>query len=284
MSLKNWVQNLVYQLRSGEIFERAEQPMQPNLANGGTGGYKPTRLDLMNTQSLDTFGLPVDGNQQQMNGSGHRTGYSNRVTGAQPAYTNPPYAGQSYGNQPYASAPQQPQQQLKDQWTFNPENNEGSWNWADNARQQQMSREQEELAAQQGAHSYLNVAFEQPDGSRARHLERVLQLTDLAGCVRVMEFMRNTESVIVNTEAIASEAEVQRVVDILSGAAFTLGYSLTKITMTRRAYLLAPACVCVMQDDRMNRPAAYEQQPAAESQAYTYRPTGTDYSGPRFNG
>lgn len=102
--------------------------------------------------------------------------------------------------------------------------------------------------------SYIDRGnFVGTDGKAYRHVERVAQLVSVSACFRIIEFMRNGESVIVNTESIANEADVQRCLDMLAGAAFTLGCSLTKITQVKRAYLIAPAAVLVMQDSAVSR-------------------------------
>lgn len=85
------------------------------------------------------------------------------------------------------------------------------------------------------------------DGNRAYvHVERITQLVSFQACYRIIEFMKNGESVIVNTESIANEAEVIRCIDMLSGAAYTLGCSITKITNIKRAYLISPPTVQVL--------------------------------------
>ena len=87
------------------------------------------------------------------------------------------------------------------------------------------------------------------DGSRAYvHVERITQLVSFQACYRIIEFMKNGESVIVNTESIPNEAEVIRCIDMLSGAAYTLGCSITKITNIKRAYLISPPTVQVLAD------------------------------------
>lgn len=87
------------------------------------------------------------------------------------------------------------------------------------------------------------------DGNRAYvHVERITQLVSFQACYRIIEFMKNGESVIVNTESIANEAEVIRCIDMLSGAAYTLGCSITKITNIKRAYLISPPTVQVLAD------------------------------------
>lgn len=70
---------------------------------------------------------------------------------------------------------------------------------------------------------------------------RITQLHSVQECYRIIEFMRDQEVVVVNTEPIASDQEVQRCIDMISGAAFTLSCSLTRITRAERAYLISPS-------------------------------------------
>lgn len=110
---------------------------------------------------------------------------------------------------------------------------------------------------------YMNPGFDGPDGQHYTHMERIVQLVSVTACFRIIEFMRSGESVIVNTESIASESDIQRCLDMLAGAAFTLGCTMTKITHLRRAYLIAPSAVLVMQDEALTRWAESQtEQPA----------------------
>lgn len=70
---------------------------------------------------------------------------------------------------------------------------------------------------------------------------RITQLHSVQQCYRIIEFMRDQEVLVVNTEPIASDQEVQRCIDMISGAAFTLSCSLTRITRAERAYLIVPS-------------------------------------------
>ena len=92
------------------------------------------------------------------------------------------------------------------------------------------------------------TGFVDESGKAYAHVERIVQVVSVAACFRVMEFMRNGESIIINTESIANEADVQRCLDLLAGAAFTMGSSMTKITQLKRTYLIAPQTVLVMAD------------------------------------
>ena len=74
-----------------------------------------------------------------------------------------------------------------------------------------------------------SVSYTHLDVYKRQHVERITQLVSFQACYRIIEFMKNGESVIVNTESIANEAEVIRCIDMLSGAAYTLGLSLIHI-------------------------------------------------------
>lgn len=113
--------------------------------------------------------------------------------------------------------------------------------------------------------SYMPGTFVGNDGKAYSHVERVAQLVSVSACFRIIEFMRNGESVIVNTESIANEADVQRCLDMLAGAAFTLGCSLTKITQLKRAYLIAPKTVLVMQDVAVANWSRRDQMPQQDN-------------------
>lgn len=103
------------------------------------------------------------------------------------------------------------------------------------------------------------------EGRAYRHVERIVQLTGLRQCFRIMEYMRNGESVVVITENIANMAEVQRCQDLLSGAAFSLNCSMTKLSSQRYNFLIAPNAVYVAKEDS-NR-WSHVEQPPRESEA-----------------
>ena len=92
---------------------------------------------------------------------------------------------------------------------------------------------------------YFPGTFVSEDGSAFRMVERLAQPVSAASCYRLIEFMRNGESIIVNTELIRDEYEVTRCLDLLYGAAFTMGYTFTRIA-SRSIYLISPASVMVM--------------------------------------
>ena len=77
-----------------------------------------------------------------------------------------------------------------------------------------------------------------------KHREIVAQPTSAATCYRLIEFMHQGMTVIVNTELIADQREVQRCLDILFGAAFTMDCGFHRIA-ARSIYMITPRNVSV---------------------------------------
>ena len=115
--------------------------------------------------------------------------------------------------------------------------------------------------------SYMPNVFVGSDGAAYRHVERLTQPMSAATCYRLIEFMRNGETVIVNTELIQDERENQRCLDLLYGAAYTMKCTFTRIS-AKSIYLIAPATVSVISYEsirQMNEQDAAVRWPGAES-------------------
>ena len=102
------------------------------------------------------------------------------------------------------------------------------------------------------------------------HVEYVILLRSRNECTKVIEYIKTNASVFLNMEYIANESERQRCVDMLSGAAYTLGCRLHKIS-NRGIYLIASPYVRVMIDPAMKRFSS-----VSESQSYMQQQTGVD--------
>ena len=103
------------------------------------------------------------------------------------------------------------------------------------------------------------------------HVEYVLLLRSRNECTKVIEYIKTNASVFMNMEYIANEGERQRCVDMLSGAAYTLGCQLHKIS-NRGIYLIASPYVRVMIDPAMKRFNATAEAPAYPQQTAEYPP------------
>ena len=101
------------------------------------------------------------------------------------------------------------------------------------------------------------------DGSVYAHVEYVVLLHSRQECKDVIAYIKSNASVFLNMEFIASDSERQRCVDMLSGAAYTLGCALNKIS-PRGIYLISSPSVRVVLDPAMQKFTA-----APEAQGYT---------------
>ena len=97
----------------------------------------------------------------------------------------------------------------------------------------------------EGNVTYMPNLYVGSDGAAYRHVERLTQPMSASTCYRLIEFMRNGETVIVNTELIQDERENQRCLDLLYGAAYTMNCSFTRIS-AKSIYLIAPSSVSVI--------------------------------------
>lgn len=90
------------------------------------------------------------------------------------------------------------------------------------------------------------------DGSVYAHVEYVVLLRSRNECKDVIAYMKANASVFLNMEFITSDSERQRCVDMLSGAAYTLGCALNKIS-PRGMYLISSPSVRVVLDPAMQK-------------------------------
>lgn len=91
-----------------------------------------------------------------------------------------------------------------------------------------------------------------PDGSVYAHVEYIVLLRSRNECKDVIAYIKTNASVFLNMEFIASDNERQRCVDMLSGAAYTLGCALNKIS-PRGIYLISAPSVRVVLDPAMQK-------------------------------
>lgn len=160
------------------------------------------------------------------------------------------------GNQPAGYGYQQGQPPYQGGNQYQPQPEQGGMF----GRRQQAQSQQGPQAPQQAPQPQQpdNVVpfpgtFQATTGQGYAHIERVVQLMSRDNCYHIIDFMKNGESVIVNIENIASDTEVQHCIDLLSGAAYTLGCSISKFSTQRRAYLIAPATIQVLLDEPTQR-------------------------------
>lgn len=113
-----------------------------------------------------------------------------------------------------------------------------------------------------------------PDGSVYAHVEYIVLLRSRNECKDVIAYIKTNASVFLNMEFIASDSERQRCVDMLSGAAYTLGCALNKIS-PRGIYLISSPSVRVVLDPAMQK---FSSAPEAQGFAARQRYEGEGYA------
>lgn len=110
------------------------------------------------------------------------------------------------------------------------------------------------------------------DGSVYAHVEYIVLLRSRNECKDVIAYIKTNASVFLNMEFIASDSERQRCVDMLSGAAYTLGCALNKIS-PRGIYLISSPSVRVVLDPAMR--SSHPRRRRKAMPASTMRVTAT---------
>lgn len=105
------------------------------------------------------------------------------------------------------------------------------------------------------------------DGSVYAHVEYIVLLRSRNECKDVIAYIKLNASVFLNMEFIASDNERQRCVDMLSGAAYTLGCALNKIS-PRGIYLISSPSVRVVLDPAMQKFASAPEAQGFVRQRY----------------
>lgn len=294
MSIKESMLNLWSKVRQGPVVQDGHEA---NLLNGGHTGYHPpvqpkqakkqperqrmTQQPPQQQVAYDPNFYQNTGFQQDYQGNGpiyqqagwQQTGYQNSQTAqgfatgyapggqtgmawqAQPQYTG--FAGQQ-GDQ----ANQQGQQ------TGFAAGQQGGFASQQGQQTGFAAGQQPQQAAQDGQGAYrtdgnVTYAFGQQfrgqDGVAYNHVERLAQPLSVATCFRLIEFMRNGESIIVNLELINDENERTRCLDMLCGAAFTMQCTFNRVA-SRCIYLIAPATVQVLPYESIRQLSDQDQE------------------------
>ena len=317
MSIADRIRSLLSAISSGP-YDKKEKPLESNLANGGHTGYHPI---APKKQRMKPQEMPEDDYAEGYNGYApdpqvetppqmtqqpmgpQQAAWGQNWAGRDPSQAaQTPVWGQGWGAQdapaqgPWGQGWQQdagaasqavsgvyPPQQGTSQ--------NASWQDAGMSQAMQASYAQAPVQGtswQQGVQGqpmgelhYMPNHFVHEDGRAYLHVERLAQPLSASSCFRLIDFMRNGESIVVNTEKIQDERENTHALDILFGAAFTMGYTFTKIS-SLRIYLISPSNIMVLPygsikqitDEEIARrwPGAAPQQ-AARSQG----PQGFDF-------
>lgn len=108
-----------------------------------------------------------------------------------------------------------------------------------------------------------------PEGLVYAHVEYIVLLRSRNECKDVIGYIKTNASVFLNMEFIASDSERQRCVDMLSGAAYTLGCALNKIS-PRGIYLISAPTVKVVLDPAMQKISSSREAQSFTRQRYEH--------------
>ena len=167
--------------------------------------------------------------QPQQPGFQPQAAYQPQQTGFQPQQTA--YQPQQGAQQPYRQSPYPPQPQTQLQWNSTETGPQPGYTPPQSAPADNV-RYMPGMVVGEGGQGYAATL-------------RIAQLSSVRDCYRLIEFMRNLESVIINVEYISDAQENQRCLDLLYGAAFAMQYTLTKIS-ERSIYLISPQTMLVI--------------------------------------
>ena len=249
-----------------------EEQHTSNMANGGFSGYRPATAKHRVTRETGRHSAPEQATGYDM---GAQQG---AFTGTAQTTWQQPQQGTGYQQPQQGTGYQQPQQgtgyqQPMDGYQQNPyqtgwqQTNQGGWQqqpqqqggWQDQGAWSQdgsWGTNQTAWPNNQGAPNnitYFPGTFMGGDGRAYSHVERLALVTQVPSCYRIIEFMRNGESVVVNTEMINDPAETDRCLDMIYGAARAMGFSMTRISSQKAIYILSPETVMVVPYEGIRR-------------------------------
>ena len=255
MAFKDKLKSLGDILRQGPMREEESPDKVSSLNNGGFTGFRPKVNEESVKRGRKKAPAATEYNAPLMPGAPRQAmGYGM------------PQQGQTAWQSTGYGAPQQMQQTA---WQPQPAAQEAWQGAAPQPAQEQQPG---------GNISYIHTTFADGTGEGYRHIERLAQPLSTASCYRIIEFMRNGESVIVNVDGIPDDREKQRCLDLLYGAAFTMQCSFTRVA-TKSIYLIAPQTVHVMLYEnlrQLNEEDSARRWPGSTPEQAPVRPSGRE--------
>jgi FtsZ-interacting cell division protein YlmF len=114
----------------------------------------------------------------------------------------------------------------------------------------------------------------------------VVNITSVTGCRQAMTCLRKGQCTLVVMDQLIDKAEVRRYVDMLSGACFALGGTMTRLSQKVGFYILAPSGMMVYTDPitaSANAPARPLQQPVSQGQPSYQQPAYQQMMPPAYS-
>lgn len=118
------------------------------------------------------------------------------------------------------------------------------------------------------------------EGETPRMDAYVINVQNISSCRQAMTCLRKNQCTLVVMDQLIDKAEVRRYVDMLNGACFALGGTMTRLSSKVGFYLLAPSGMMVYIDPVTANANAPQQRPSQASQQPAYQPQGSRYMPP----
>lgn len=209
---------------------------------------------------------------------------------------HPQYAPQQAPQQPYQQPYQQPQQPQA--WQAQPYVDPGFQQQQTqpfaSPQQTQLNQQMDATGRNRRAAQHAQSPQQQPDnivpfpgGMPEQEMKSmdayVVNITNITGCRQAMSCLRKGQCTLVVMDQLVDKAEVRRYVDMLNGACFALGGTMTRLSVRVGFYILAPSGMMVYTDPitaSANAPArpqpqvqqGMQQQPAYQQPQYQPQP------------
>ncbi len=111
-----------------------------------------------------------------------------------------------------------------------------------------------------------------PEPERPKVDAYVVNITNITGCRQAMSCLRKGQCTLVVMDQLVDKAEVRRYVDMLNGACFALGGTMTRLSLRVGFYLLAPSGMMVYTDPMTASANMPQSRPAAPQQTAAQQP------------
>ncbi len=204
---------------------------------------------------------------------------------AQPAYQQPQQAYQPQQAQPmyqppqqpvYEAPPQEPQYQFQSQ--FNPE---PARNRRSQQHQQPQAPQQPAYQAPAAAAPENLVPFPGAQLNDTKQMDAyVINVFNINSCRQAMSCLRKGQCTLIVMDQLIDKAEIRRYVDMLTGACYALGGTMTRLSAKIGFYIMAPSGMTVYTDPTTT---GANQQPRPQAQPL-YRADATPGAAPTARG
>ncbi|NLW21107.1 MAG: cell division protein SepF [Clostridiales bacterium] len=228
--------------------------------------------------------------------------YSQQAVYQQPVYQQPVYQQPVYQQQPYAAPQQaqfQPAWQAQQVYADQPAQGQAPQQPGgqyQSPQQAQLSQQPEQTGRNRRAAQHAQPEAQEgnlvqfPGSATPQDAPQmdayVVNVTGIAGCRQAMTCLRKGNCTLVVIDQLIDKAEVRRYVDMLNGACFALGGTMTRLSTKVGFYILAPSGMMVYTDPitaSANAPQPRTQPHYPQQPVYQQQPQQAPYQAAAMN-